>query len=193
MWLVRHAATALPTGVCYGASDIPADPVATVEAARRLDAVLPARFGWRVSSLIRARQLAQALQARRPGLAAPVVDPNLGELDFGAWERLLWDDVPRAELDAWAADFTDYRPGGGESVRMLLRRVRHALRTAMADGVDDQVWITHAGVIRAVRYTLQWGSAAVPTDAGHWPRKAPAPGQWVCVALPDTREGWDLP
>lgn len=193
MWLVRHAATALPPGVCYGASDIPADPVATADAARRLDAALPVRFGWRVSSLRRARQLAQALQARRPGLAAPALDPNLGELDFGAWERLPWDDVPRAELDAWAADFTDYCPGGGESVRMLLRRVRHALRTAMADGVDDQVWITHAGVIRAVRYTLQWGSAAVPPDAGHWPREAPAPGQWVCVALPDTREGWDLP
>ncbi len=189
MWLVRHAATTSPPGVCYGASDIPADPVATAAAARRLDAALPARFGWRVSSLRRARQLAQALQERRPGLAAPVLDSTLGELNFGAWECLPWDDVPRAELDAWAADFADYCPGGGESVRMLLRRVRHALRTAMADGVGDHVWITHAGVIRAVRYTLQLGCTAVPPDAGHWPREAPAPGQWVCVALPDTREG----
>ncbi|MDM7457453.1 MAG: histidine phosphatase family protein [Tepidimonas sp.] len=189
LWLVRHAATAVPPGICYGVSDIPADPLATADAARRLDAVLPARLGWRVSPLSRARQLAQALRERRPDLTAPVVDPNLGELDFGAWERLPWDGVPRGELDAWAADFADYRPGGGESVRMLLRRVRHALRTAMVDDVDDQVWITHAGVIRAVRYTLQWGdTAAMPRTAEDWPREAPAPGQWVCIELADTRE-----
>ncbi len=193
MWLVRHAATAVPPGICYGASDIPADPLATAEAARRLDAALPERFGWRVSSLSRARQLAQALQERRPSLTAPAVDADLSELDFGTWERRPWGDVPRTELDAWAADFADYRPGGGESVRMLLHRVRRALRATVANDAGHQVWITHAGVIRAVRYTLQWGGTAVPQVAEDWPREAPALGQWVCIELPATREDWDLP
>ena len=43
-------------------------------------------------------------------------DARLAELDFGHWEMQSWDGIPRAEVDAWAADVAHYRPGGGESV-----------------------------------------------------------------------------
>ena len=56
-------------------------------------------------------------------------DERLREFDFGTWEGVRWDAIPRAELDAWAADFFHARPHGGESVHMLRERVE----TAIAD------------------------------------------------------------
>ncbi|MEW6693449.1 MAG: histidine phosphatase family protein [Pseudomonadota bacterium] len=194
LWLVRHAATTAPPDVCIGRTDVPASDDATAQAARRLHAALPARLAWRVSPSVRARQLAQGLQALRPHLRAPVVDARLAELDFGAWEGQRWDAVPRAELDAWAAAFADHRPGGGESVRALLRRVRAALHTVVDDAPAlDQVWITHAGVIRAVLHTLAAGWGAVPTAASAWPQTPVRCGQWVAVPLAALRADRDFP
>ena len=53
-------------------------------------------------------------------------------MDFGRWEGLPWSAVPRAELDAWAADLMHARPHGGESVAMLLARTRRALARCRA-------------------------------------------------------------
>ena len=44
------------------------------------------------------------------------LDARLVELDFGSWEMHHWDTIPRAQIDAWAADVALYRPGDGESV-----------------------------------------------------------------------------
>ena len=45
----------------------------------------------------------------------PAYDRRLQEMDFGAWEGRDWNDIPRTELDAWAADFLHARPHGGAS------------------------------------------------------------------------------
>ena len=76
------------------------------------------------------------------------VDPRLAEMDFGSWERLRWDAIPRAQLDAWAEDFEHARPHGGESVAMLGARVAAALRDTLP-GEPPTLWVTHAGVVRA--------------------------------------------
>ncbi|HBF90413.1 MAG TPA: phosphoglycerate mutase, partial [Hyphomonas atlantica] len=47
--------------------------------------------------------------------------------DFGRWEMQPWGDLPRHELDAWANDFLDARPHGGESVAELTARTRAAI------------------------------------------------------------------
>ena len=82
-------------------------------------------------------------------------------MDFGAWEGVPWDDIPRSELDAWAADFLHARPHGGESVRMLYERARAAVTDYRQTGLSHIV-VTHAGVIKAVRaedrYPNAWKS-----------------------------------
>lgn len=186
LWLVRHAATALPAGVCCGRWDVPADPAATTRAADALHAVLPRSAVWRTSPLRRARQLAEALAVRRH-MAPAALDPRLAEFDFGAWEGQPWEALPRAALDAWAADFADHIVGGGESVRALLTRVRSALLDTLSLGRgNDAVWITHAGVIRAVRYTAAHGWHATPTRGEDWPTAAPACGGWWAVDIDRT-------
>jgi len=187
LWLVRHPRPLVEPGICYGVSDLPADPLDTVRAAQALAGALPARCRLFVSALRRAQQLAQAVQALRPELPVARVEPRLNEIDFGCWEMQAWDGIERSAFDAWTADFARHRFGGRESVAELLQRVEAALAQALVpgpgeEGVADLVWITHAGVIRALAH-LQACPDRLPATAGHWPREAPAFGQWRIVDL----------
>lgn len=187
LWLVRHAPVLVQLGTCYGQLDLPADPQATVRCANQLASALPSGLVLRHSTLQRCELLAQAVQALRPDLALKP-DTRLRELDFGAWEGRPWAELPRCEIDAWAAQLATYAPGGGERLVNMLARVGAALREARscaeATG-SDVVWITHAGVARCV----QWLSGA-PAQQGHapcsahWPPHAPAPGEWALYPLP---------
>ena len=179
LWLVRHAQPLVDGGVCYGASDVPADPQATLRAAQALAAQLPAGLALRSSPLRRCLELADALCALRPDFACSE-DPRLAEMDFGRWEGARWDAIARAEFDAWMADFPGWRCGGGESVAQLMARVGQALADTRGAG-SDALWITHGGVVRAVR--LLAAGVAVPQRAGDWPREGLAFGQAECIAL----------
>lgn len=178
LWLARHAPVPGPAGLCYGSSDLPADPALTTASAQRLAAALP--HGTRVwcSPLARCRVLAAALQALRADLA-PTLDPRLAEMDFGDWEGRPWDAIGPAAITAWTDDFLQHRPGGGESVAQFLERVRHALADCRAAAPRDTLWITHAGVIKAAR-VLQPGARPL-AQASDWPRDTLACGQWTVL------------
>lgn len=179
LWLVRHARPLAAEGLCYGASDIPADEEATLEAARALAGVLPTGLVVRSSPLRRCLQLADALQALRPDLAHRP-DPRLVEMDFGQWEGRRWGAIGRAAFDRWMADFADHRCGGsGESVSDLIARVAPAYHEALAAGCDS-AWITHAGVARAARLLAR--GVTVPRQAADWPVEGLDFG--ACEALP---------
>ena len=182
LWLLRHARVQLPDGLCYGGSDVPADPDLTLDAARHWTARLPVGAIWRVSALGRAQQLADALRALREDIPQATVDERLNEMHFGRWELQPWDSIPRPAFDEWMADFAHHRFGGVESTQMLLDRVAVALQDLKADGPAHAVWVTHAGVIRAVSYLVHGGPMPIP-DVGHWPREAPAPGGGVCLEV----------
>lgn len=182
LWLLRHAPVTLGPGLCYGASDVPADAALTREAARTFAPMPPEGTPVWVSGLIRAQQLAGALQAERPDLGAARIDTRLNEMDFGCWELKPWEQVPRSAFDNWMADFAHHRFGGGESTQQLLHRVAAALADLRPAASRDVVWITHAGVIRAVRHILDSGGVRI-REAGEWPRDAPAPGEWTSLSL----------
>lgn len=201
LWLVRHARPLVPEGVCYGASDVPACSADTAAAAQRLSLQLPRHAQLQVSGLGRAQQLATALRALRADLGPARINAGLNEMDFGNWELQPWDVIERTQLDAWAADFAHYRPGGRESVAQLLARVQRCLRalfdstpcrgandarSASGQGVNggprDVIWITHAGVIRAVQY-LNAEKVDLNPAASQWPQHAPAFGGVVPVDL----------
>jgi alpha-ribazole phosphatase len=170
LWLVRHAPAQVAPGLCYGRTDLPAQPQATAQAARTLATQLPPGLQVRTSTARRCVQLAQALQALRPDLSW-AADARLQEMDFGAWEMQPWDAIGQGGMAAWMADFPRHAPGGGESVASLLARVEAAWTECRAAG-QPALWITHAGVIRAVRL-LAAGQSQVHTP-DDWP-KDPAP------------------
>lgn len=151
--LVRHPQPLAAPGLCYGSSDLPAAPddVARVHAALLASASIPPGTALYSSPL----QRCTALAAR---LGPHILDARLAEMDFGAWERRSWDEIPRAEVDAWAADLAGCRPGGGESVTMVAERVaafradllrRHGGSAhVQADAPPAAAIICHAGTMR---------------------------------------------
>ena len=145
--LVRHTRPAVSEKVCYGMTDLEPAPTFDDEAARAA-AALPPADRLVTSPLRRCRRLAEWIGAAQA--LTPIIDARLREMDFGAWEGMAWDAIPRAELDAWAADFFHARPHGGESVHMLRERTEAALADYRRSGVSHIV-VTHAGVIRAAR------------------------------------------
>lgn len=179
LWLVRHATPLVEAGVCYGRTDLAADPGATGEAAERLASALPQGIAVACSPLQRCGQLSRAL-CRLRGDLTPVPDARLAEMDFGAWEGQRWDTLGEQALSAWSADFARHRPGGGESVQAFMARVGAAFDQAVQDG-QERVWITHAGVIRAA--LLIAGDRRTIDDASDWPHEAPDFGAWRVLDL----------
>jgi len=177
LWLVRHAQPLIASGVCYGATDVAADAQATLASAQALAKMLPTGVGVNVSPLQRCEQLAQCLRGLRPDLTCKV-DARLVEMNFGCWEGQRWDAIPQADFDAWTADFGNCRFGGVESTNMVLKRVARAWLESQREA-RDAVWITHAGVIRAVSLIAQ-GVLQVE-QAVQWPSEAPAFGCWRVI------------
>ena len=178
-WLVRHAQPLIASGVCYGATDVAADPEATEASALVLAHQLPHGARLMSSPLRRCAQLAQALQRLRPDLLASS-DARLVEMDFGCWEGWRWDDIPKPAIDAWTARFGDWRFGGRESVQELLDRVAGVWAEACA-ATAPVAWITHAGVIRAALLLSQ--GIRVVERSDQWPTEAPAFGKLVRAGL----------
>ena len=145
--LVRHTRPLVSGNVCYGVTDLELASTFDDEATRIVDTLPPAQR-LVTSPLQRCRRLAERIGAAQS--LTPVIDARLREMDFGAWEGVPWDAIPRAELDAWAADFHHARPHGGESVHMLFERARAAVADFRRSGLSHIV-VTHAGIIKAVR------------------------------------------
>jgi alpha-ribazole phosphatase len=182
LWLLRHAPVVLDAGLCYGASDVPAHEGPNDEAAQGAAALLPPGLAVWTSALQRTRQLGAALQRLRPDLGAPQADRRLNEMNFGEWELQRWDAIPRSAFDAWMGDFAHHRFGGAESTQAILDRVGSALADLLALEIEEAVWITHAGAIRAVLYLAANGGAPIER-VDQWPREAPAPGGYIQITL----------
>lgn len=180
LWVVRHAQPRVAPGICYGALDVPAEPEATHTAAKALAQVLPQGAVAHVSVLQRCELLAQYLRGLRPDLTFKP-EPRLVEMHFGLHEGVAWADIGEPAMDAWTADFWAHRFGGQESVAEFMGRVAQvwdACQPARAAG-QVQVWITHAGVARAVSLLAQGVRSVQRAD--QWPCEAPAFGQWMRV------------
>ena len=155
---------------------VPAD--ATRAVAERIAPTLPPGIAIASSPLQRCAALAQAIAALRPDLRCQI-DARLAEMDFGGWEECNWADIERGALDAWTRDFGDACPGGtGESTRRFMQRIGLAF-DAWRDSGRDAVWVTHAGVIRAV-WLLRQG-VRCPERSDQWPAQPIAFGECVTI------------
>jgi alpha-ribazole phosphatase len=141
--LVRHPQPLVAAGICYGSTDVPVAPEVAQRAAATLQAALPSAARVYSSPL----QRCAALAAR---LSRPTLDARLAEMDFGRWEMQPWHAIPKAEVDAWAADLIDYRPGGGESVLQFTSRVASFYDEMRRLPDQEAVVICHAGTMRVL-------------------------------------------
>ena len=142
LYLVRHPQPEVAPGLCYGSTDLP-----TLDAG--IDTALDtlSRLGLHGLPVYSSPLLRCAALARRLS-SSPAFDVRLAEMNFGAWEMRSWDDIPRAEIDAWTADLLHYRPGGGESVMDVATRIAAFHDEIRKEGIEQALVICHAGAMR---------------------------------------------
>jgi alpha-ribazole phosphatase len=145
--LVRHTKPNVEPGVCYGRLDVPLAPTWQQDVADCLEGI-PAVLAVISSPLSRCRVLAEAAAAR-DGLEVQY-DLRLQELDFGTWEGRRWDEIARKDIDAWALDPLEYRPGGGESLRVVWDRVVPAYEDCKRAACERVLVVTHLGPLRVL-------------------------------------------
>jgi alpha-ribazole phosphatase len=149
--LIRHPAVALDAGVCYGHSDVALADAAGISASalalKLAKLQVPAPRVLMSSPLTRCSALA-AEMANDFGCVLSH-DDRLKEMNFGDWETQRWDQIDRALLDEWAANFEHARVHGGESVAQFVERVRAWLDAfAQTRELSPAYVVTHAGVMR---------------------------------------------
>lgn len=156
LYLIRHARPVVHEGMCYGSADLPVEEEHQRQVLMQLVPTLPVHATVFSSPLQRCRLLASRL-ALALDAGEPVFDARLAEMDFGAWEMRAWNDIPRAEIDAWAADLSQYRPGNGECLLDVAMRVK-AFLDEMRMRQEDAVVVAHAGTIRLLHAAMQGSS-----------------------------------
>jgi alpha-ribazole phosphatase len=141
--LVRHPYLLIKHGTCYGRLDVPIHPTAQsdIEELATAGTLATSRRVW--TSPARRCDVQAEIIARC--LAIPkTIDERLQELDFGAWEGMAWNDIPRPDLDKWAADPEGFRPPDGESGAELVARCR-SFHSEVSHVGEDCTIVSHGG------------------------------------------------
>jgi alpha-ribazole phosphatase len=153
--LVRHTVPQVAPGLCYGRLDVPLAASWPADLEQCLRSV-PTAMHVFSSPARRCLALAEAIAAR-DGVDV-VEDRRLLELDFGRWEGVRWDDIPRIELDLWCSEVVERAPGGGECLRSLWERVARFADELRNTPAGTIVIVGHHGSLRCL-YALLAGQS----------------------------------
>ena len=149
LWLVRHGQTDWNVeGRYQGQADPPLNVIGLAEARQAASRLAGKPLGAIYSSdLLRARQTAEII-AR--ACNAPLrLEPRLREVNLGAWEGMLFDQIRAqypAELRERERNPLNSRPPGGETVDEVWQRLRAALREIAGQYLGQQVALVSHGL-----------------------------------------------
>jgi broad specificity phosphatase PhoE len=153
-WWIRHAPVD-SGGRIYGQGDLPAN-CSDFETFAALARLLPPDALWVVSQLRRTHQTAEAIrQHLKDATDSPefLVEPQLAEQHFGAWQGLSHDELARRRDGAWhrfwLAPAAEAPPGGESFVQVVTRVGATVQRLSGAHAGRDIVAVAHGGTIRA--------------------------------------------
>lgn len=156
--VLRHPRVLEPH-VCYGRLDV------AIASLPETWAILAERFEeWRTlhfaddvrlvtSPRTRCRLVADWLGER---LGRSIhVEPRLAEMDLGSFEGVAFATLEeQPAFQSFMGAWTTATAPGGESLPTFEARIAEALRDGRSRG-GDEVWIAHAGVIRALRVLVE--------------------------------------
>ncbi|HEX9789134.1 MAG TPA: histidine phosphatase family protein [Kiloniellales bacterium] len=152
-WWVRHAPVVGHQGRIYGQDDFDCD-CSDQETFRFLSRVLPRDAVWVTTHLRRTQRTAAAIAAEMaPAPATPLIETDLAEQHFGAWQGMTNAEL-KAQRDGawhrfWLAPAHEAPPGGESFVAVIERVAATVQRLSAAHAGRDIVAVTHGGTIRA--------------------------------------------
>ena len=157
IWLVRHGETEWSrSGRHTGRSDIP-----LTDTGRQQAGALAHRLaGHRFALVLTSPRSRAAETARLAGFANAVIEPDLGEWDYGAFEGRTTADI-RAEIPDWSVWTGPWR--GGETVDQVGVRADRVIERCLDPGGDGDVLLfAHGHLLRVLG--ARW--IHLPADAG---------------------------
>lgn len=148
IYFIRHPKTEAPDGVCYGSTDVlpAAGELEKVVKSVHAKLEIPDDAEFISSPLSRCTLLASAFANGRP----IKTDARLAELDFGKWEMMEWEGIPKEGMKEWSKDFVNNKPDGGESFAEVVARVRDFWNEIIHSNKTTKIVTTHSGVLRAL-------------------------------------------
>ncbi len=144
MIFLRHPTPDVPTGTCYGRTDLDIAEIGHEQIANAVK-ITPVVKHIIASPALRCRKLAISIAARHD--LEPTYDERLWEMNMGEFEGQLWAEIDRAKSEKWLDDPMNNPTPGGESFADVQSRVLEALKQADL----ETAIICHAGVIRATQ------------------------------------------
>lgn len=171
LYLIRHGIADGVEGRCIGHTDVPLSGNGRAQCAALARVWRPPADAtiWS-SDLARARDSARVFSQSWGRSEDDVrIDAALRECAFGEWDGHTWAEIEARDalrLERWMRDWSTEAPPGGESLPMLVERVRGALRaiTGITESTNHVI-VSHAGVLRA---TLSLVLGAPDTAAFNW-------------------------
>lgn len=165
--LVRHTSVDVPTGTCYGQTNVPLRSTFEEEAmivASALQGYAPFDRVY-TSPLSRCTQLATFC-----GYADAQRDKRLLEMNFGEWEMQRYEEIEDPQLQAWYADWKQVSATGGESFVQQYERVVQFLSELKEKPYSKVAIFSHGGVLTCAKMYAEELSAeeafASPTPYG---------------------------
>ena len=148
VYLVRHTSVDVPSGTCYGQTDVPLRASFEEEAAVCREAIRRIGIDFTrvyASPLSRCTRLAAYC-----GFPDAERDDRLKEMHMGEWEMQRFDEITDPRIQEWYQDYLRVRTTGGESFMDVLARVSdfldHLERTS-----GPVLIFAHGGVLVAAQ------------------------------------------
>lgn len=141
--LVRHTTTGITPGICYGQTDVPLADTFPTEAAASCAAI--PRYSYDAvycSPLTRCRKLAEYC-----GYPTPRLDDRIKELNFGDWEMKYYKRIDDPLIIEWFNSFVDNPMPGGESFKIMFKRVASFFDELKAMNLKNVLVFAHGGVL----------------------------------------------
>ncbi len=167
LYIWRHPKPLAATGICLGQTDMAVDARKIKRLANQIQRFarihqLP-KVIW-VSPLQRSFKVGERLT--KLGFDCHIAD-ELSEINFGAWDGLLWAQIAKEEIDIWCDNFASFAPDNGENLQQLFSRVETWLQ-AQAVNNSAILVVGHAGWINAAKMVAT--RQEIPKLASDWPR-----------------------
>ena len=142
--LIRHTSVDVPSGSCYGQTDVLLKPTFEQEATVVLESVNAYTPFDRVyaSPLSRCTRLATFC-----GYPDAECDPRIMELNFGDWEMQRFNEIKDPRLQEWFDDYLNVPATNGESFFMQYKRVADFLDELKTKPYQKVAIFAHGGVL----------------------------------------------
>jgi adenosylcobyric acid synthase len=168
VYLVRHTSVDVPSGTCYGQTDVPLRASFEEEAAVCKEAIRRTGIDFTrvyASPLSRCTRLAAYC-----GFPDAERDDRLKEMYMGEWEMQRFDEITDPHIQEWYQDYLRVRTTGGESFMDVLARVSdfldHLERTSGPVLIFAHGGVLVAAQVYAGKVRLEDAMQALPPYGG---------------------------